>query len=102
MFHNLISNALKYGINKTNNLIEVNIGYEEENLFIEIKDFGDGFNLPNNAELLFRLGTRLDSNKIGQGLGLFITKHHAKTIGANIAVTSIEGKGAAFKVIWND
>ncbi|GAB5563820.1 MAG: PAS domain-containing sensor histidine kinase [Winogradskyella sp.] len=102
IFHNLISNALKYGINNTSNLIEVNIGYEDENLFIEIKDFGDGFNLPNNAELLFRLGTRLDSNKIGQGLGLFITKHHAKTIGANIAVTSIEGKGAAFKVIWND
>ncbi len=101
IFHNLISNALKYGVGSTSNIVDINVGYADNNLFIEVKDYGDGFDLPNNAELLFKMGTRLDRNKIGQGLGLFITKHHAKTIGANIIVNSTVGEGASFKVIWN-
>ena len=102
VFHNLISNALKYGMNDKDNAIDINVSFVDENLNIEVKDYGQGFDLPNNAELLFRLGTRLDREKIGQGLGLFITKHHAKIIGASIEVTSAIGKGASFKVVWNE
>ncbi len=102
IFHNLISNALKYGMKEHDSMIDINVGYLEKKLFIEVKDYGSGFDLPNNAELLFRLGTRLDREKIGQGLGLFITQHHAKIIGTTIEVNSALGKGASFKVIWDE
>lgn len=102
VFHNLISNALKYGLDGNGNHIDINVGFINERLHIEVKDYGDGFDLPNNAELLFRLETRLDREKIGQGLGLFITKHHVKLINASIEVASQVGKGTSFKVIWNE
>jgi len=102
VFHNLISNALKYGTNDLKNSIDINVRLENEQLSIEVRDYGEGFNLPNNAELLFRIGTRLDTEKRGQGLGLFITKHHARMIGASIEVNSKVGEGTSFKVVWEN
>lgn len=102
IFHNLIYNALKYGITENNSIIDINVGYQDEKLQIKVRDYGREFDLPNNAELLFKLGTRLDREKMGQGLGLFITRHHAKIIGTTIEVNSAPGKGASFKIIWNE
>ena len=102
VFHNLISNALKYGMTgKEKDRLIIRGGFDGPELIIEVKDFGLGFDLPNNAELLFRMGTRLSNETMGQGLGLFITKHHARMMGATILVDSAPGKGASFKVIWN-
>ena len=102
VFHNLISNALKYGVGgEKPSKIRIIYHKDDETESIEVVDNGEGFDLPNNAELLFRMGTRLNRDTIGQGLGLFITRHHARMIGAEIEVQSQKGHGASFKVIWS-
>jgi signal transduction histidine kinase len=102
VFHNLISNALKYGLTKNSKIVDITVQKSDDGLSIEVKDYGKGFNAEENEELIFKYGTRLNMDTIGQGLGLFITNHHVRLIGADIIVDSSEGKGASFKVVFED
>ena len=115
MFHNILSNSLKYS--KENEPASIDIFYEKvkgmevrpefsieegNRLFhlIIIRDNGIGFK-QNDAERIFNVFTRLHgaSEYKGTGVGLSIARKVVENHNGYIWAESEQGKGAAFKIL---
>ncbi len=97
IFQNLISNSLKY--KDQERPCEIAIRYKTSNDFyvFEVADNGLGIS-EEYYDKIFVIFQRLHNNKsyTGTGLGLAITKKIVESLGGNIWVKSIEGKGSNF------
>ncbi|MEO9803989.1 MAG: ATP-binding protein [Reichenbachiella sp.] len=102
IFHNLITNALKYGITSTSKKIDIYANREKSGTSVFIQDQGLGIDLSKYREKMFQLGTRLHDNSDGQGLGLFMTKRHLEAMGGYIEVDSQTNIGTTFKLHFQD
>lgn len=100
IFHNLITNALKYGITDQSKLLEIYANQEEAGTSVFIKDCGLGIDLDKYSEKMFKLGTRLHDTSDGQGLGLFMTKRQLEAMGGQIEVQSQINNGTTFKLFF--
>lgn len=112
LFHNLISNALKYHQPETcpvihissalkNNGHDINVSsHHIQGYMIEIKDNGIGFE-PEYAKSIFNVFTRLHGNADypGNGVGLSIARKVVENHHGYIWAESEPGKGSTFK-IW--
>jgi signal transduction histidine kinase/sensor domain CHASE-containing protein/ActR/RegA family two-component response regulator len=92
---NLVSNGIKY--NKPNGKLYIYCESDETNIFIHFKDNGIGIE-QENLELIFEPFTRLDENKEGSGIGLFLVKQLIEQMNGHIAVSSELGKGSTFTI----
>ncbi len=95
---NLISNAIKY--NKPKGIIEVSTEVDKKFVTFSVKDSGIGI-APNHLEHLFEKFYRVQDDsaaaeKIGTGLGLYITRNIIELQGGKIWVKSESGKGSTF------
>lgn len=101
---NLLSNAIKY-TDKGKIEISVSGSVKKDKCDIEIvvKDTGKGIS-EDNIDLIFNKFGKLEKNSdtLGLGLGLFITKNLVNILGGDISVTSELGKGSAFKVVLQE
>jgi hypothetical protein len=107
LFHNLISNALKY--NKPGEAPVVTIhctiadgsGEHKKYFQVEVSDNGIGFN-PEYTEKIFQVFYRLHgrSEYPGTGVGLSIAKKVVENHGGQIHAESIPGEGAKFKILF--
>lgn len=101
---NLLSNAIKY---TDNGKIEVSVSSSVKkdkcDIEIVVKDTGKGIS-EKNIDLIFNKFGKLEKNSdtLGLGLGLFITKNLVNILGGNISVTSELGKGSEFKVFLHE
>ena len=101
---NLLSNAIKY---TNNGKIEVSVSSSVKkdkcDIEIVVKDTGKGIS-EDNIDLIFNKFGNLEKNSdtLGLGLGLFITKNLVNILGGNISVTSELGKGSEFKVFLHE
>lgn len=101
---NLLSNAIKY---TDNGKIEVSVSgsvkKDKCDIEIVVKDTGKGIS-EENIDLIFNKFGKLEKNSdtLGLGLGLFITKNLVNILGGNISVTSELGKGSEFKVFLHE
>ncbi|WP_232696969.1 ATP-binding protein [Brevibacillus daliensis] len=100
VFHNLISNAVKYSPEADH--IDVNITADEKMVRVEIKDYGLG--IPADiGEKLFDKFYRVDNSDRrqigGTGLGLAIVKEIVESHNGSISYRSILGQGSSFYVI---
>lgn len=102
IFHNLITNALKYGITETSKKLDIYANRENSGTSVFIHDEGLGIDLDKYREKMFQLGTRLHDTSDGQGLGLFMTKRQLEAIGGYIEVESEANKGTTFKLHFQD
>jgi light-regulated signal transduction histidine kinase (bacteriophytochrome) len=78
VFRNFVDNALKYG---GDNLLEIEIGYKEDNTFHVFSFSDDGVGIKGkDKEKLFKLFQRSETSKdkAGSGLGLAIIKEIAQ------------------------
>lgn len=100
ILHNLITNAIKYGITESSNLIIIKAERTDDATAVSVQDFGVGINMPVSGNKLFKLGSRLHTSSEGQGLGLFMTKHQVELMGGRIEVESEVSVGTTFKVIF--
>ncbi|AEF99558.1 PAS domain S-box protein [Methylomonas methanica] len=96
---NLINNALKF---TAEGGVTIRLGVKNnarEHLLIEVEDTGSGI-APENRQRLFEPFVQLsdDNARQGTGLGLAITRQFVQLMGGSIAVESILGKGALFRV----
>lgn len=85
IFQNLISNAIKYTLNKG----EIICGIKKDNsrILFSVKDNGVGIpkvEQPRIFEKLFRASTSLSLDKEGNGLGMYIVKKIAETLGGKV------------------
>ena len=107
---NLLSNALKY--TPENGSVTVSIDLDpktdlqagnEVNLLLNVTDTGIGIP-PAEKERIFERFYRVDKSRSrslgGTGLGLSIVKHAAKYHNASVLVTSEEGCGSTFTVVF--
>ncbi|MDW8344940.1 MAG: ATP-binding protein [Verrucomicrobiae bacterium] len=100
VFHNLISNAIKYN-DKPNPVIEVGY-YEQTNpetgkpeYVFYVRDNGIGIK-PEYFEKIFQLFQRLQRDDEGTGIGLTIVKRVVQWHGGRVWVESEPGKGSTF------
>ena len=93
---NLATNAIKY--NREHGQVDLDITVGDNNAVVfSVTDTGYGFSQAKK-ELLFDEFERLgrDPSEEGTGIGLTIVKNLVESLGGDIQVESIEGKGARF------
>lgn len=96
VINNLLTNALKYGLQKQ---VEIKIQNFEKNLKISVIDHGIGIAKGNQTKIFKRFERAVNANEIsGLGLGLFITRQIVKAHGGKISVESKLNHGATFIV----
>ncbi|MCD6223911.1 MAG: hybrid sensor histidine kinase/response regulator [Deltaproteobacteria bacterium] len=102
---NLIGNAADAMINSSKKELAISTKHDNENIYILIKDTGEGIspvNLKRIFDPFFTTKVCKDEEKGekagGTGLGLHTCKQLLKTYGSDISVKSDPGAGAAFKI----
>ena len=101
---NLLSNAIKYtDKGKIEVSVSSSVKKDKCDIKIVVKDTGKGIS-EENIDLIFNKFGKLEKNSdtLGLGLGLFITKNLVNILGGNISVTSELGKGSEFKVFLHE
>jgi len=94
IFHNLISNAIKFTKNGT-----IEIGYVKKEEFIEffVKDTGQGITKEDQDQLFNRfLQSKNNKSNLGHGLGLSISMELVSLMGGEMWVESDYGDGSEF------
>ncbi|TDI77273.1 MAG: hypothetical protein E2O83_08265, partial [Bacteroidetes bacterium] len=99
---NLISNAIKYSVDKKKLIIR--LIKKETKIFIEIEDFGIG--IPKNKlklifEKFYRVNLKENETTSGTGLGLKVTKDIIEAQNGKLLVESTLGKGSKFTIVLN-
>lgn len=98
VINNIIQNAVEHSKTKK---IQISIKEEFRKIFITIKDFGVGIE-PDDLEHIFDRLYKCDKarNKVGSGLGLYITKELVEKMNGCINVKSKVGEGTEFEIIF--
>lgn len=99
IFNNLIENAYKYGY--TDRGVDITVTKDEQLVSIQVRDYGKG--IPVDLQnLLFKKFNRLENEETratkGTGLGLFIARESARTLGGNLRLVKVDGPGACFEI----
>lgn len=98
----LLDNAVKY--TPPGGMIEVSVKPADANsVLVEINDTGTGIaanDLPHIFERFFRADEARTRGVGGTGLGLSIARWVAEAHGATIGVSSVPGRGSAFRVVF--
>ena len=97
---NLIDNAQKYASSKDK--IQVYFSIEDDNLKINIKDFGTGISEQNIEKLttpFYRIINEGENKRPGFGLGLTICKKIIEAHRGTLLISSQIGKGSTFTLI---
>lgn len=96
--NNIIQNAVEHSKTKK---IQISIKESNRKIFITIKDFGVGIE-PDDLEHIFDRLYKCDKarNKVGSGLGLYITKELVEKMNGCINVKSKVGEGTEFEIIF--
>lgn len=98
IFHNLISNAMKYhNINQELPFIKISIVQNAKEAIILVADNGLGIE-QNHIEHIFNMFYRASTDSKGSGLGLYIVKDAVSKLKGTISLESEKGKGSIFKV----
>lgn len=98
VINNIIQNAVEHSKTKK---IQISIKESNKKIFITIKDFGVGIE-PDDLEHIFDRLYKCDKarNKVGSGLGLYITKELVEKMNGCINVKSEIGEGTEFEIIF--
>lgn len=99
LFHNLLSNALKFRRPGAPSIVKVACTMTSDTCNIEVSDNGVGFD-EKHADSIFGIFKRLHSRSEyeGTGVGLAICKKIAERHNGNIVASSPPGQGAIFNV----
>lgn len=94
---NLISNAIKFKRNEPP-VINIHIKKDKDNILLSVEDNGIGIEKAN-TDKIFDIYGRLNSDKDGNGIGLYLAKKLVDAEGGNIIVESKPGFGSKFSII---
>lgn len=99
ILNNLIENGFKYGY--TDRGLDLTVTKVDQYVSLEIRDYGKGIPF-EQQDLLFKKFNRLENEETrstkGTGLGLFIAKECARTLGGNLRLLKVDGPGACFQI----
>ena len=98
---NLLDNAIKYSGNSKE--IEVRLGKEQDNVFVEVQDHGLGISTEDQKYIFdkfYRVPTGSIHNTKGTGLGLTLVSSIMKAHGGTIQLESQPGEGSIFRLVF--
>ncbi|MEP5934031.1 MAG: ATP-binding protein, partial [Winogradskyella arenosi] len=95
---NFLTNAIKYKKPQEPAKIEINAREEEDDVILEIRDYGQGIDLKKYGEKLFGMYKTFHKHEDSRGLGLFITKNQIEALGGKIEVKSQVNEGTTFYI----
>jgi heavy metal sensor kinase len=98
---NLLDNAIKY--TPPGGGIHVSVSTSRNRAILQVEDNGVGIapdSLPHIFERFFRSDFARSRSSGGSGLGLAIVKAICLAHGAEVKVSSVEGRGSSFRVEW--
>lgn len=98
IFHNLITNPLKYYSPERPLTIEVISKRRGTSILLSIKDNGLGIDLLKHHEHVFKIGKVFHRHPNAKGLGLYMTKVQVEAMGGIISVDSAPEKGSTFTI----
>ena len=97
IFHNLISNAVKYRAeDRPLRIIIAATPRPEGYVDIDVEDNGSGFDQSRIGDDIFQLYRRFHPGKSGRGIGLYLVKAHTEALGGRVVVRSQPGIGTRF------
>ncbi len=100
IIHNLLTNAIRYS-EPRKGVIEVSFDRNRSGYLLAVKDNGIGIPetaLPHIFNRFFRADNALNSKEQGTGLGLYLVKVMAETVGYDVWAEANKGKGTTFFV----
>lgn len=100
IFHNLLSNALKY--RDTSRRPEIKVWTEKRghHILLHVQDNGQGIDMARHGSKLFGMRQKFHDHPDAKGIGLFMTKTQIESQGGRITVLSEVGKGSTFTVYF--
>lgn len=101
IFHNLISNALKYRSPDRKPKISVKTEVKDNQIFLTVKDNGLGIDLVKHGSKIFGMHKVFHKHPDANGIGLFMTKAQIESLGGKIYVKSEVDSGTIFTVVFN-
>jgi|GEM_PF-5255293 PAS domain S-box-containing protein len=99
ILYNLICNAIKFASPERTPEIKISTSCENDRILLKVEDNGEGIDL-SQVEQAFSMFKRLDRQKGGAGIGLYIVRRIVTNAGGKIEVESEKGKGTVFKVYF--
>ena len=97
IFHNLISNAIKYRAAERPLRIEVAAATDSDGtVTLTVTDNGSGFDQERIGDEIFHLYRRFHSLKSGRGIGLYLVRAHTEAMNGQIAAHSQPNVGTTF------
>ena len=99
IFENLLSNAVKYTPEDGNVMVACTVDEAEKMLRIRISDSGIGIpkaEMKHIFQTFFRASNAVNSQEMGSGLGLMLTRQLVQKLEGKLSFESEEGKGTTF------
>ena len=105
IFENLLSNAIKY--TKVGGTITISASIDEVGKQVSIQVSDTGIGIPKTEakhifQSFFRASNAINSQEMGSGLGLMLTRQLVQKLGGKLTFESEEDKGSAFLVVLPD
>ena len=98
ILHNLISNGIKYRAAGRQSVITIRTSENTRYYILSVEDNGLGIDLERHRHDLFRLYKRFHSHNEGRGLGLYLIKLQAETLGGFVDIQSEVDRFTRFTV----
>jgi len=98
IFHNFISNSLKYQHPGRKPVIKVKAVKKGTSIVLSIEDNGLGIDLKKHKNNLFKIRKVFHAHPDAKGFGLFITKTQVEALGGKVWLESSVGEGSTFYV----
>lgn len=98
IFHNLMTNALKYRASDRTPAVQFRTEQKEGQTYLHVSDNGLGIDLNRFGDKVFGLHKTFHDHPEARGIGLFMTKAQIEPLGGKISVESKVGKGTTFTV----
>lgn len=94
---NLIDNAIKYS--PLASPITLRVGKTNGKAWIEVQDLGTGIKAQDLAQIFDKFYRSSDAHTVlGAGLGLYLVRSIAHSVGGEVDVSSEQGKGSRFRI----
>jgi signal transduction histidine kinase len=101
IFYNLISNSLKFKKDSEGLVISLHTTDNDKSVIFTYSDNGIGFDMKQAGEKVFQPFKRFHLHRDGKGLGLYLIKIQADTMGATTAVATAPNEGFTLRLTFH-
>lgn len=101
IFHNLVSNALKYANPDRKPVITITTAKINNTISLSVQDNGLGIDLEKYGSKIFGMNKVFHHHPDAKGVGLFMTKMQVERFGGKISVKSEVNVGTTFTILFN-